>query len=154
VMPVWGGRPRPPTCALQFVIRPNGTAEKPALIRTSAFDPEVHCGADNEAAQKGAEYYSPGRKSWVSLRTSESRRDGRNETGRRTWEGHGFSRAAKVLQSCHSEPSATALALRELALSEAKGHARNLLLVRRFTYEPIFLHRRFVSEHGFSRAAK
>src|SRR5438876_7072580 len=63
VMPVWGGRPRPPTCALQFVIRPNGTAEKPALIRTSAFDLEVHCGADNEAAQKGAEYYSPGRKS-------------------------------------------------------------------------------------------
>src|SRR5207248_10918981 len=54
---------------------------------------------------------------------------------------HGFSRAAKVLQSCHSEPSATALARRELALSEAKGHARNLLLVRRFTYEPIFLHR-------------
>jgi len=63
VMPVWGGRPRPPTCAPQFVIRPNGTAEKPALIRTSAFDLEVHCGADNEAAQKGAEYYSPGRKS-------------------------------------------------------------------------------------------
>src|SRR5439155_22883263 len=55
--------------------------------------------------------------------------------------GHGFSRAATVLQSCHSEPSATALARRELALSEAKGHARNLLLVRRFTYEPIFLHR-------------
>ncbi len=50
-MPVWGGRPRPPTCALQFVIRPNGTAEKPALIRTSAFDLEVHCRADNEAAQ-------------------------------------------------------------------------------------------------------
>ncbi len=141
---MWGGRPRPPTCALQFVIRPNGTAEK------------------------------PGRKSWVSLRTSESRRDGRNETGHRAWEGHGFTRAAtvlqschsepsvaalyaartseesafwsagsrsKVLQSCHSEPSATALARRELALSEAKGHARNLLLVRRFTYEPIFLHR-------------
>src|SRR5439155_12609321 len=63
---------------------------------------------------------------------------------------HGFSRAAKVLQSCHSEPSATALARRELALSEAKGHARNLLLVRRFTYEPIFLHRGFVSGHGFS----
>src|SRR5207244_1411987 len=55
--------------------------------------------------------------------------------------GHGFSRATKVLQSCHSEPSATALARRELALSEAKGHARNLLLVRRSTYEPIFLHR-------------
>src|SRR5438105_15292170 len=55
--------------------------------------------------------------------------------------GHAFSRAATVLQSCHSEPSATALARRELALSEAKGHARNLLLVRRFTYEPIFLHR-------------
>src|SRR5213079_2010911 len=54
---------------------------------------------------------------------------------------HGFSRAAKVLQSCHSEPSATALARRELALSEAKGHARKLLLVRRFNYEPIFLHR-------------
>jgi len=141
---------------------------------------------------EGAEYYSPGRKSWVSLRTSESRRDGRNETGHRAWEGHGFTRAAtvlqschsepsvaalarggrarnllfgppvhdeltfsrkrfvsghgfsratKVLQSCHSEPSATALARRELALSEAKGHARNLLLVRRFTYEPIFLHR-------------
>src|SRR5207245_860652 len=90
-MPVWGGRPRPPTCALQFVIRPNGTAEKPALIRTSAFDLEVHCGADNEAAQKGAEYYSPGRKSWVSLRTSESRRNGRNETGHRAWEGHGFT---------------------------------------------------------------
>src|SRR5438094_9069337 len=53
---------------------------------------------------------------------------------------HGFSRAAKVLQSCHSEPSATALARRELALSEAKGHARNLLLVRRFTYDRIFLH--------------
>src|SRR5438876_3225640 len=68
--------------------------------------------------------------------------------------GHGFSRATKVLQSCHSEPSATALARRELALSEAKGHARNLLLVRRFTYEPIFLHRRFVSGHGFSRATK
>src|SRR5207248_8690570 len=67
---------------------------------------------------------------------------------------HGFSRAAKVLQSCHSEPSATALARRELALSEAKGHARNLLLVRRFTYEPIFLHRRFVSGHGFSRAVR
>src|SRR5205823_13942146 len=109
VMPVWGGRPRPPTCALQFVIRPNGTAEKPALIRTSAFDLEVHCGADNEAAQKGAEYYSPGRKSWVSLRTSESRRNGRNETGHRAWEGHGFTRAATVLQSCHSEPSVAAL---------------------------------------------
>ncbi len=103
---------------------------------------------------EGAEYYSLGRKSWVSLRTSESRRDGRNETGHRAWEGHGFTRAATVLQSCHSEPSATALARRELALSEAKGHARNLLLVRRFTYEPIFLHRRFVSGHGFSRATK
>src|SRR2546425_12753937 len=67
---------------------------------------------------------------------------------------HGFSRAAKVLQSCHSEPSATALARRELALSEAKGHARNLLLVRRFTYEPIFLHRRFVSGHGFTGCGK
>src|SRR3989441_7048008 len=68
--------------------------------------------------------------------------------------GHGFSRAATVLQSCHSEPSATALARRELALSEAKGHARNLLLVRRFTYEPIFLHRRFVSGHGFTGCGK
>src|SRR5437879_11910095 len=91
-MPVWGGRPRPPTCALQFVIRPNGTAEKPALIRTSAFDLEVHCGADNEAAQKGAEYYSPGRKSWVSLRTSESRRTA--ETKRDT--GHGKGTASPV----------------------------------------------------------
>ncbi len=58
---------------------------------------------------EGAEYYSLGRKSWVSLRTSESRRDGRNETGHRAWEGHGFTRAATVLQSCHSEPSVAAL---------------------------------------------
>ena len=103
---------------------------------------------------EGAEYYSPGRKSWVSLRTSESRRDGRNETGHRAWEGHGFTRAATVLQSCHSEPSATALARRELALSEAKGHARNLLLVRRFTMSQFSYIERFVSGHGFSRAAK
>src|SRR5438093_10738822 len=60
---------------------------------------------------------------------------------------HGFSRATKVLQSCHSEPSATALARRELALSEAKGHARNLLLVRRFTYEPISFHGEIRSRH-------
>src|SRR5439155_13412616 len=88
---------------------------------------------------------SPGRKSWVSLRTSESRRDGRNETGHRAWEGHGFTRAATVLQSCHSEPSVAALA--------RGGRARNLLLVRRFTMSQFSYIERFASGHAFSRAA-
>src|SRR5205823_12477308 len=38
-------------------------------------------------------------------------------------------------------PATPALARREVALSEAKGHAKNLLWVRQFTYGPIVLHR-------------
>jgi hypothetical protein len=43
----------------------------------------------------GAEYYSPWRKPWVRVATSEFRREAINETGGGQGEGHGFSRAVK-----------------------------------------------------------
>ena len=90
---------------------------------------------------EGAEYYSPGRKSWVSLRTSESRRDGRNETGRRTWERHAFSRAATVLQSCHSEPSVAALYTARACPERSRRDERGICFWSAGSLWPIFLHR-------------
>src|SRR5438128_9849957 len=79
---MWGGRPRPPACALQFlIIGLTAPLKSRALIRTSAFDLEVHCRADNEAAQpRRGGILQPRTQVLGNLRTSESRRDGRNET--------------------------------------------------------------------------
>ena len=54
--------------------------------------------------------------------------------------GHGFSRAATVFQSCHSQPSAATLAARACP-ERSEGTREESAFGPPVTYEPIFLHR-------------
>src|SRR5437764_17580 len=54
--------------------------------------------------------------------------------------GHGFSRAATVFQSCHSQPSAATLAARACP-ERSEGTREESAFGPPVHYEPIFLHR-------------